>query len=384
MPSIRIPRIVRPDVLSNLKSSSIFALLQPFECYFMQRGFALKDIFTDRSALDSLVAIIASPNPSTPPELVEQLELLDLITNPLHGISFEEGYDKLVARLLEADDSQDDLNVKILLQAPEIAWREFDRQALHAKRSLYSYSHNPRLPYFPPDEDSAKKLEACMRPWFETNARSGICSVHIRQDAGNISFIIRHGDLLKRLAVFDDQGRSTSAILRPERVDVAHYRRDSHEWQVSGIGRRLQELYCQAFGAVFHGSAAALVASKRYSLEPLREGSTVLACYAGAPVSYARLSMLRLELPCGQKHTIEKGDIFATLKALDSSLFKDVTLLEAKIELKRQNQRRLVPVMINPSRDKIASPHIDVQIEEWLAERGFTTHHHAGKLLEIT
>jgi hypothetical protein len=384
MPSIRIPRIVRPDVLSNLKSSSIFALLQPFESYFMQRGFALKDIFTDRSALDSLVAIIASPNPSTPPELVEQLELLDLIANPLHGISFEEGYDKLVARLLETDDSQDDLNVKILLHAPEIAWREFDRQALHAKRSLYSYSHNPRLPYYPPDEDSARKLEACMRPWFETNARSGICSVHIRQEAGNISFIIRHGDLLKRMAVFDDQGRSTSAILRPERVDVAHYRRDSHEWQVSGIGRRLQELYCQAFGAVFHGSAAALVASKRYSLEPLREGSKVLACDAGAPVSYARLSMLRLELPCGQKHTIEKGDIFATLKALDSSLFKDVTLLEAKIELKRQNQRRMVPVMINPSRDKIASPHIDVQIEEWLAERGFTTHHHAGKLLEIT
>ena len=384
MPSIRIPRLVRPDVLSNLKTSSIVALLQPFDSYFMQRGVVLKDLITDRSALDSLVAIIASPNPNTPPELVEQMELLDLIANPLHGISFEEGYDKLVARLLEPDDSQDDLHVKILLHAPEIAWREFDRQALYAKRSLYSYSHNPRLPYVPPDEDSARKLEACMRPWFETNARSGICSVHIRQEAGNISFIIRHGDLLKRMAVFDDQGRSTSAILRPERVDVAHYRRDSHEWQVSGIGRRLQELYCQVFGAVFHGSASALVASKRYSLEPLREGARVMACDAGAPVSYARLSMLRLELPCGQRHTIEKGDIFSTLKALDSSLFKDVTLLEAKIELKRQNQRRLVPVMIHPSRDKIASPHIDAQIEEWLAERGFTTHHHAGKVLEIS
>jgi len=383
MPSIRIPRLVRPDVLSNLKPSSIFALLQPFECYFMQRGVALKDIFTDRSALDSLVAIIASPTPTTPPELVEQLELLDLISNPLHGICFEEGYDKVVARLLEPDDSQDDLHVKILLHAPEIAWREFDRQALHAKRSLYSYSHNPRLPYFPPDGDCVRKLEEYMRPWFKTNARSGICSVHIRQEAGNISFIIRHGDLLKRMAVFDEQGRSTSAILRPERVDVAHYRRDSNEWQISGIGRRLQEFYCQAFGAVFHGSATALVASKRYSLEPLREGSAIMVCDAAAPISHAKLSMLRLELPCGQKHTIERGDIFVTLKALDSSLFKVVTLLEAKIELKRQNQRRLVPVVINPSRDKIASPHIDAAIEEWLAERGFTTHHDAGQLLEI-
>jgi hypothetical protein len=130
MPSIRIPRIVRPDVLSNLKSSSIFALLQPFESYFTQRGVALKDIFNDRSVRDSLVAIIASPTPTTPPLLVEQLELLDLIANPLHGISFEEGYEKMVAGLLEPDDSQDDLHVKILLHAPEIAWREFDRQAI--------------------------------------------------------------------------------------------------------------------------------------------------------------------------------------------------------------------------------------------------------------
>ena len=109
----------------------------------------------------------------------------------------------------------------------------------------------------------------------------------------------------------------------------------------------------------------------------------MMRCDAAAPVSYARLSMLRLELPCGQRHTIERGDIFATLKALDSSLFKNVTLLEAKLELKRHMQRRLVPVIINPLRDKIASPHIDLAIEEWLAERGFTTNHHAGQLLEI-
>ena len=92
--------------------------------------------------------------------------------------------------------------------------------------------------------------------------------------------------------------------------------------------------------------------------------------------------MLRLQLPCGQKYTIEKGDIFAALKSLDSSLFKDVTLLEAKIEFKREKKRRLVPVVINPSKDKIASPHIDAQIEDWLADHGFTINHYAGKLLE--
>ena len=382
MPSIRIPRIVRPGVLANLKPKNIVALLRPYESYFAQREVALQDVLSDTTALESLVAVIASPTQNTPPEMVEQLELLDLISDPQSGISFEEGYDKLVESLLEPDDSQDDLAVKILLHAPEIAWREFDRQALHAKRALYSYTHNPRLPYHPPTEDCPQRLEVLMRPWFEKNARSGICTVHLRQEAGNVSFIIRHGDLLKRMSVFDEQGRSTSTILRPERVDVAHYRRDSHEWQISGIGRRLQELYCQAFGMVFHHSAHALLPSKRYSLEPLREGPEILACDPSSPISFAKLSMLRLQLPCGQKHTIEKGDIFATLKSLDYSLFKDVTLLEAKIEFKREKRRSFLPVVINPSRDKIASPHIDAQIEEWLAERGFTINHHAGKLLE--
>jgi hypothetical protein len=382
MPSIRTPRIVRPGVLANLKPKNIVALLRPYEAYFAQREVALQDVLSDTTALESLVAVIASPTQNTPPEMVEQLELLDLISDPQSGINFEDGYDKIVEKILEPDDTSDDLAVKILLHFPEIAWREFDRQALHAKRALYSYTHNPRLTYLPPAKDSAQRLEAFMRPWFETNARSGICSVHLREEAGNVSFVIRHGDLLKRVPVFDEQGRSTSAILRPERVDVVHYRRDSFEWQISGVGRRLQELYCHAFGAVFHNSPSALLPSKRYSLEPLREGADILTCDPLSPISFAKLSMLRLQLPCGQKHTIEKGDIFAALKSLDSSLFKDVTLLEAKIEFKREKKRRLVPVVINPSKDKIASPHIDVQIEDWLAERGFTINSYAGKLLE--
>ena len=60
--------------------------------------------------------------------------------------------------------------------------------------------------------------------------------------------------------------------VRPERVDVAHYRYLTGEWQISGIGARLQELYRQAFGTAFHGSPNALVHYKRYSLKPLREG----------------------------------------------------------------------------------------------------------------
>jgi len=76
--------------------------------------------------------------------------------------------------------------------------------------------------------------------------------------------------MLKRFDVLDEEGNSASRILRPEGVDVAHFREMAGEWQVSGIGAKVQALYREAFGLVFHGSRTALVPAQRYSLEALR------------------------------------------------------------------------------------------------------------------
>ena len=82
-----------------------------------------------------------------------------------------------------------------------------------------------------------------------------------------MSFVIRHGDPLRRIGVYEEDGKPGSRLLRPERMDVAHYRHLTGEWQISGIGARLQELYRQAFGVAFHGSANALVHSKLAQFE---------------------------------------------------------------------------------------------------------------------
>lgn len=382
MHSIRSTRLVRPGVLSNLKPSSILSLLSPFSGYFAGRGAPLDAIATSPAGIEEVVAVLASPVETTPPELVERLELLDLIADPTSGINFEDAYDALVGRLLEADDSAEDLAVKILLHAPEIAWGEFDRRALMVRRSLVSYSRNPALEFLAPDDGRITRLETLMRPWFLTNARSGICRVHVRLDSGGASFVIRHGDLLKRIGVYDDDGRPSSKILRPERVDVAHFRHATGEWQISGVGRRVQELYRQAFGTVFHGSPNALVHSKRYSLEPLREGPSVLACNPGSQVTSADLAALKIELPGGQQLLVHRGNIFEALRALDGALLGNAVLLEARIDLKIAAKRRLVPVVLNPLRDKVSGPHVNDAIEPWLAERGFSNLHHEAFVLE--
>jgi hypothetical protein len=382
MPAIRTPRIVRPGVLSNLKPSSITALLSPFADYFAARGAPLDQIGSSDLALEAVVSVIASPIESTPSELVERFELLDLISDPQSGINFEDGYEVLVARHLEGDDTAEDLAVKILIHAPDVAWREFDRQALQAKRSLVSYASNPSLTFQPPTARRVTQLENLLRPWFEQNARSGICRVHVREENDGTSFVIRHGDLLKRIGVFDENGSPSSKILRPERVDVAHYRTATQEWQISGVGRRLQELYAQAFGAVFHSSASAFVPSHRYSLEPLREGPAILSCDPQSRVQFAHLASLKLELPGGTWILLGRGDIFTALAEMNPSLLQTVTLLEARIDLKLAGRRRLVPVVLNPVRDKISGVHLDPTIEPWLAERGFSHADHETLFLE--
>ena len=212
--------------------------------------------------------------------------------------------------------------------------------------------------------------------------RVSVCRVHVREEPSGTSFVIRHGDLLNRIGVFDEEGNSSSKILRPERVDVAHYRPSTGEWQISGIGRRLQEVYRQAFGSVFHSSSSALVHSRRYSLEPLREGPSILNCDPSSRVQFVQLSSLKIELPGGSQILMSRGNIFIGLAEMNSTLLQTAMLLEARIDFKIATKRRLVPVILNPLQDKVSGLHLDHAIEPWLAERGFSNARHETLFLE--
>ena len=105
-------------------------------------------------------------------------------------------------------------------------------------------------------------------------------------------------------------GIEAAANTNTPTVDVAHFRHLTGEWQISGIGAQLQELYRQPFGVAFHGSANALVHSKRYSLEPLRDGPSCLKCDINSRIQVADLVSLKVELPSGNHVTIGGGDVF--------------------------------------------------------------------------
>ena len=382
MPTIRHPRLVRPGVLSGLKRTSILMLLSPYADYFAARGAPLDEIGDDSFPLHDVVSVITSPVESTPPDLVERLELIDLISDTQSAINFEDGYQQLVAKLREDGDSTDDLAVKILIHAPDVAWREFDRQAIQAPRSLVALSVRPGLKFRSPNARRIEHFRELAIPWFKANDRSGICHVHVREESNGVSFVIRHGDPLKRIGVYEEDGKSGSRLLRPERVDVAHFRHLTGEWQISGIGAQLQELYRQAFGTAFHGSANALVHSKRYSLEPLRDGPSCLKCDINSRIQVAELVSLKIALPSGNHIPIGGGDAFKGILEMNPMLLHTAILLEAKINLKISNRRRLAQVVLNPLCDKVSGIHLDDAIEPWLKARHFANDSHEGFVLE--
>jgi hypothetical protein len=371
MPTIRRPRLLKAGVLKDMKPATLIALLTPHTGYFRTREVSIEQLSAPNFDFSALAAVLALSTERTPPELVEHLELLDLISDSQSSLNFETEYHQIVQRLREPDDGPADLAVKILLHAPDIALHEFNRQSLNADRSLVSFRLKPGMPVLANTPDSIERLKSILAPWFKENARSATCIIHHLQESDGDAFVIRHGDTLKRVGVFDGEGKRDSHIFRPEQLDVANFTRMTGEWQVSGRGAKLQGLYREALGAVFHGSPHALAHSKRYSLEPLRDGPSALKCDIYSTVQFAELKSLKLEIPGGQQLTFNRPPVFEALEYTNAGLLASAGLLEATVSFKLANRRARVLVRICPERDTIYGNTSDPAIDAWLVEHHF-------------
>lgn len=374
MPTIQRPRLLKADTLRSMNPRNLERLLSPFRAYFNSRDLILDGLCAGDFDFDRLAAILASARDNTPPRLVEQVDTLDLISNSQSLLNFETEYHDAVKLLHEEGDTEADLAVKLLLDYPEVASREYDRQALRADRALVSFRVREGMKFLGIDSSRIGRFKRAVAPWFAENARSAACIVHHHEETDGHAFVIRHGDLLKRVGVLvDDDGSQDSIVIRPERVDVAHYHTSTGEWQVSGLGSKIQELYRIAFGKVFHGSTNALVRSQRYSLSPLLEGPESIQCDPASTVQHAELQRVSITTPDGQRFIVEKGDVFQGMLALPGQVLQSSELREAVISLKLVNRSRRVRVRICPDRDVILGNHIDPAIDAWLLERGFAS-----------
>lgn len=379
MPKVKPTKFSRPDLLGKLKPSSLYELFNPYRSYLDRRGFLMPDTSANSMDVEALALVLATPTAATPPRLCEELELLDILAEPQCVFDFEDHHAALVAKLREDDDAPGDLALKIILQAPDDAWRAFDKKAVKVRRSMTSYRTSK--PLHAPNRERLTKPEKLMSPWFDSNKRSEVCRVRALPEDGGWAFVIRHGDPLSRIPIIAERGESTSALLRPERLDVAFLNEKTGEWLVSGVGRDLQELYRRSIGKVLHGSVDALTRSSRYTLDPLRKGADWLSNADIEQVQAAVLKELVFERTSGARVTLAQCDVFSELRNLGPAYVETCEFIEAKFSLKLRQRRAWVPIVINPSRDSIAGAVGWPAVDAWLANRNFAINHEDGPIL---
>jgi hypothetical protein len=378
MPIVKPPKFARPELLNELKPSSLRALLHPFRGYFEERGTVIPPHPLTPSDREAVAHVLLSLDERTPLELIETLELLDLLSDPQSVFNFEERADSLVQTLREPDDAPADIALKIIHHAPHVAWQVFDRRALAMARSMTSYL--AASPLAEPTTGRLASLESAMAPWFESHGRSDVCSVRAHRQPDGWAFVVRHGDPITRIGIIAEGGQSTSALLRPERLDIAFYCESTGEWRISGIGTKLQRLYQQALGEALHGQSFALKRSSRYTLEPLRAGRDALADHE---VPYVRAAVLKqLTFRAGAcPVTLGPGDVFTALHGMCIPLSDVTEFHEATFALKLSHRRALVHVRVRPGSDSICGTAGLPAVDQWLEQTGFAAPQHDSNLL---
>lgn len=366
MPAVRPTSFSRPDVLRTMHIDNVRALLDPFSDYLVERGIKFPLCLETEFEQAQLAEVLSTHNASTPPQLVEHLELLSLVHGTQSVLVFEEDHSELLKSCRGPDDTPADVAVKMLLKAPHIVWREFDRQAVRCKRSFLICRASSAGAPAEPSEEQLQKLEAILAPWFGANGRGHWCRVRAVCDESGVTFLVRHGDLMNRVSTIGDDGSVASHLFRPERLDLVHFRLVSGEWQISGVGTRLREEYRKAFGIVFYGTPSALFEARDYSLKPLLRGKDSIA--AGT----SQIALVKLEsatVMVGLTEIRLKGG--CVFSALAEQLMRDGLLFEAELSFKVTGVRYPVRVVINEKSQKIkCSTRIPV-IEQWLESAGF-------------
>jgi hypothetical protein len=378
MSSVRPTSFSRPDFLPRLKSSSIHLLLAPYANYLAARGITLPETIPPEFDFTELALVLGDHNQNTPTQLVDEMELLEMfVANKT--LALDDDHAEILSRVREPDDTPDDIAIKILRQDSRIVWREFDRRAVQQKRSFVKYSVTPFMVLSDPTDDRMERLAELWAPWFDKEGKSNYCRVRYQPNANGFTLLVRHGDPLNRLGVIDDTGAACSTLLRPESLDLIHFKRLEREWLISGRGPRVKELYRQGLGVVFHGSKEAIAPHERFTLDPLLEGKDCLNPPKDGLITHIRLAGVVMESTCSQRHAVTRGDVFSTMQRLKG---EEHTLTSATFALRLVGRRTQVKFTISPSENVISGTVNIPAVEVWLRETGFSLQADVGAILE--
>lgn len=374
MSSLKIKRFGNPDFLRKIQSENLRTLLLRFPDFFRRVHFTIPDGEFGADDLDKLAAHLVSPPSFTPGDLLDAIEMLELLTST-NGLSeLQTVAPDLVRQIQAKNDSAGDVALKLWFIDPRAIERIYTKFSINSQKTLVCFRASEGSTAKAPTRAICKAIATDLSLHFADLFNTPTSEVMQFDEEGGHAFLIRHGDVVKRFGVINDEGKPDTKALRPLKHDVAFLIPGCCELQISGRSEEIRELYRSAFSRHLFGSASALKPAQRFTLEPLRTGRNCLAVPDIAEINGAALRELHLRRKRRTDMTIHRGnDVFSEIEARGNGYLTDFDLTHARFSLRVRGRRRAISLSVSPEDDALRGDTHDPLSTAWLNAVRLTT-----------
>jgi hypothetical protein len=376
MGTFKIKRFGNPDFLRKIQPDNLRALLLRFEGFFAKMSYPIPSAgeFTSND-LDHLATILVSPPSITPGALLDAVEMLEMLTSGNGWTELQMIAGDLVRKVKAKEDSPGDVALKVWLLDPKAIERIYTKFSIDSGRTLVCFRAAEGTPVKSPTKDICRAIAEDLSFCFSDLFNTPTSEVMMFEEQGGCAFLIRHGDMVKRLGVLNDEGKPETKAIRPLKHDVAFLIPKTLELQVSGRSEDLRNDYRRVFSKHLFGDASALTPAKRFTLEPLRKGRGCLSSPAISDINGVWLREIQLRRKLSTNMTTHRAsDAFEEIEAHGDSYLNNFHLIRAKFVIRVRGKRKSLSLLVCPEEDALRGDTHDPLALAWLDACKFTTH----------
>lgn len=375
MARFNLKSFAQPDLLKQIQPAHLLPLLEPFRLFLDMKGFLLPSSAEEEIDATALGCILAQPDEDMPGDLVEALHLIGSIGT---DDRFDELLDLAAACEIETDGEVTalDLATQIWLRNPEALERKEREGYFQKRKSFESFraADNQEAMAVEDLPNDLSGLKAALDSYFLTKKCGVECRVIRKDSAGEVRFLIEHGQPCKREPSRKGT-KSTSTFFRPEKTDVVIYDAVHNELRINASAFADVRKYRVLFGRHIFGSDDKFVFVEKYTLTPLQTaGIAALNCRDIPGLESVKLREIEYSWGGAFEHVeIHRAEgLFHALTLISRSIETEAQIRKAVFKVKLEGEKKPRTVTIKAGNKSGYNRGEEAMvIEDWLRARGF-------------
>jgi hypothetical protein len=373
--ALKTKSFAHPDLLKRIQWTNLFRLLEPHRLFLEMKGFSPPGEGAEEIDYLGLAGILAQPDEEMPSDLVEALHVIGNFSGDEHfddllDLARQEGLS------VDAETTAPDLATRLYLHDPQVLERKEREQLFEKRKTFESYrAANPERDIVVEDlPTDLMPLEQDLDEYFKSKKRGVGCRVIRKDSAGEIRFLVQHGQACKR-EPSRKGAQSTSTFFRPEKTDVVILDIDHNELRINASNLPDLRQYRALFSRHLFGDEDRFVFAEKYTLEPLKnDGPACLTCRDIEGMESVRLREIEYAWDGAFDHfeTHRAEDVFKALTLLNRGVEKEAHVRRAVFKIKLEGEKKPRTVTIKAGNKSGYNRGEEAMIiEDWLRARGF-------------